>query len=107
MSKRVGPTITLTERGEYWVAVHEPTGVSARGETRDEALAELDEAVTDTDESGQDLDTDVEQGGDGDSTTPTASEIWQEMTAESKRRFDEEGVTDDDVEDAIEWARSQ
>jgi predicted RNase H-like HicB family nuclease len=45
MSKRVEPTITLTDRDGYWVAIHEPTGVGAQGETRDEALDELDEAV--------------------------------------------------------------
>jgi len=45
MSKSVGPTITLTERDEYWVAVHESTGVGAQAETREAVLDELDEAV--------------------------------------------------------------
>lgn len=37
--------ITLTREGELWVARDEETGVASQGETREEALAMLDEAV--------------------------------------------------------------
>jgi len=43
--QRSDPTISLIEKEHYWVAIHEPTNVGAQGETRDQALAELDEAV--------------------------------------------------------------
>lgn len=48
MSLQIEPpeqTITLKKRAEYWVAIHEETGVGAQGATRVEALDELDEAV--------------------------------------------------------------
>ena len=38
-------TITLKERADYWVAIHEETGVGAQAPTREAALDELDEAV--------------------------------------------------------------
>ena len=38
-------TITLKQRANYWVAIHEETGVGAQGDTRAEALDELDVAV--------------------------------------------------------------
>lgn len=38
-------TITLKERADYWVAIHEETGVGAQASTRAAALDELDEAV--------------------------------------------------------------
>lgn len=37
--------ITLTREGDLWVACDEETGVASQGETREEALAMLDEAV--------------------------------------------------------------
>lgn len=45
MSKSVEPTITLTRKEGYWVAVHQPTNVGAQAESRDEVLSELDKAV--------------------------------------------------------------
>lgn len=38
-------TITLKERADYWVAIHEETGVGAQAPTRAAVLDELDEAV--------------------------------------------------------------
>jgi predicted RNase H-like HicB family nuclease len=38
-------TITLKERADYWVAIHEETGVGTQAPTRGVALDELDEAV--------------------------------------------------------------
>lgn len=38
-------TLSLGESGDLWVARDEETGVASQGETRQEALANLDEAV--------------------------------------------------------------
>lgn len=45
MSTEVEPTITLTRRDGYWVAIDVETGVGGQGGTREEALSELDDAV--------------------------------------------------------------
>ncbi|GGC71431.1 MULTISPECIES: hypothetical protein [Haloferax] len=34
-------------------------------------------------------------------------EEWDNLSASVQRKFDESNVTEDDVDDAIEWARSQ
>jgi hypothetical protein len=77
-----------------WTAVERSTGKRASGPIEAIALLILIVLVA--------LDSDHE--------TETASDpdvVWRETTAETKRRFDEENVTEDDVEDAIEWARSR
>ncbi|MFB6138944.1 MAG: type II toxin-antitoxin system HicB family antitoxin [Halosimplex sp.] len=38
-------TLSLGESGDLWVARDEETGVASQGETREEALENLDEAV--------------------------------------------------------------
>lgn len=45
MSTMIDPDITLRREDEYWVAIDTETGVGAQGATREEALAELDDAV--------------------------------------------------------------
>jgi predicted RNase H-like HicB family nuclease len=45
MSESVDPTITLTEDGDWWIARDTETGVVSQGKTREEALANLDEAL--------------------------------------------------------------
>lgn len=45
MSTGVEPTIMLADKGEWWVAKDVETGVATQGETREEALEMLDEAV--------------------------------------------------------------
>lgn len=45
MSTGVGPTITLTDRGDWWVAEDTETGVTSQGRTREAALDNLDEAL--------------------------------------------------------------
>lgn len=45
MSTGLEPTITLTEDGEWWIAKDTETGVTSQGETRTEALENLDEAL--------------------------------------------------------------
>lgn len=45
MSTGIEPTITLTDDGDWWVARDTETGVTSQGRTREEALANLDEAL--------------------------------------------------------------
>lgn len=45
MSTEMEPTITLTKRDDYWLAIDTATGVGGQGATREEALSELDDAV--------------------------------------------------------------
>jgi predicted RNase H-like HicB family nuclease len=45
MSTGVEPTITLTEDDGWWIAKDTETGVTSQGETRVDALANLDEAL--------------------------------------------------------------
>ena len=45
MSTGVEPTITLTDEGEWWVAKDTETGVTSQGQTRRDALDNLDEAL--------------------------------------------------------------
>lgn len=45
MSTGVEPTITLTDDGDWWVAKDTETGVVSQGDTREAALANLDEAL--------------------------------------------------------------
>ena len=56
---RSGRTITLTQADDgWWVARDEPTGVASQGETRQDALNNLDEAVAlHKGEIGQSIDT--------------------------------------------------
>lgn len=42
---QVEDRITLHREDDLWVATHEDTGVASHGETREEALENLDEAV--------------------------------------------------------------
>lgn len=45
MTKTVSQSIKLTHEDDYWVALDEETGVASQGETRDQALKNLDEAL--------------------------------------------------------------
>lgn len=45
MSTGLDPTITLSKESDGWVATDTETGVASQGETREEALNMLDEAV--------------------------------------------------------------
>ncbi len=40
-----GSTITLTRESDWWVATDEDTGVVSQGQTREDALTNLDEAL--------------------------------------------------------------
>ena len=45
MSTGIEPTITLTDEGDWWTATDTETGVTSQGQTREEALENLDEAL--------------------------------------------------------------
>ncbi|SNR65835.1 type II toxin-antitoxin system HicB family antitoxin [Halorubrum vacuolatum] len=60
---RSGRTITLTQTDDgWWVARDEPTGVASQGETRQDALDNLDEAVAlHKGEVGESIDTEEDE----------------------------------------------
>lgn len=45
MSTGIKPTITLVKEDDGWVAIDEETDVASQGETREQALDNLDEAL--------------------------------------------------------------
>ena len=75
-----GRTITLTQTDDgWWVARDEATGVASQGETRQDALDNLDEAVA------------LHKGETGDSV-----DNWEE----EKEVLDELGIDPDEVQQA-------
>ena len=84
-------TVEITEEGGSYTAVDTDSGVSASGESKALALMSLAVALEDSDE---------ERNED----TETALRSLAERT---QRRFENESITEDDVEDAIAWARSE
>jgi len=77
---RSGRTITLTQADDgWWVARDEATGVASQGETRQDALDNLDEAVA------------LHKGETGDSV-----DNWEE----EKEVLDELGIDPDEVQQA-------
>ena len=85
---------------DRWTATEKTTGTEASGPFEVVALVVLLIIIL-----ASDSDAETESNGVADSEDP--EEVWHEATAETKRRFDDENVTEGDVEDAIEWARSQ
>lgn len=74
MSTEIEPTITLTKRDDYWVAIDTETGVGGQGATREEALSELDDAVALHHDDGEPVDEDAvlqELGISRDEVKPT------------------------------------
>ena len=77
---RSGRTITLTQADDgWWVARDEETGVASQGETRQDALDNLDEAVA------------LHKGETGDSV-----DNWEE----EKEVLEELGIDPDEVQQA-------
>ncbi|OYR69878.1 type II toxin-antitoxin system HicB family antitoxin [Halorubrum ezzemoulense] len=77
---RSGRTITLTQADDgWWVACDEATGVASQGETRQDALDNLDEAVA------------LHKGKTGDSV-----DNWEE----EKEVLEELGIDPDEVQQA-------
>ncbi|MFB6073946.1 MAG: hypothetical protein ABEJ89_02930 [Haloarculaceae archaeon] len=84
-------TVEITEKDGRYTAVDSETGASGVGKTRAMALAAL--AIR--------LGAQEAHGGGG-----RESEL-RALADRTRKRFEEKGVTDADVEDAIEWARSE
>lgn len=84
-------TVEISEDDGEYTAVDHQTGVSGVGSSRALALAALA----------------VELGSlDGPDAADPAAEI-DALADRTRRRFEAADVTDDDVEDAIAWARSE
>ena len=74
MSTEVEPTITLTEEEGWWIAKDTETGVTSQGESRTEALENLDEALA---------------GYHGEGETPTDEELREAGIDPEKNVSDE------------------
>jgi hypothetical protein len=84
-------TVEITEDGEKYTATDTETGISGEGSSKAQALLTLAVAL-----------------GDEDEDVPVDTETaLRAMSAQTQERFEEQGVTEDDVEDAIAWARSE
>jgi len=87
-------TVEITEEDGRYTAVDSETGTTGVGESRALALAalalRLDEREGEV--TTEDLDTET---------------ALRALSARVSARFEEEGVTEDDIDDAIAWARSQ
>lgn len=81
-------TVEITEEGGEYTAVDSETGAKGVGETRAMALAALAVRL------------DAKEGAN------SRSEL-EELADRIRERFDTEGIAEDDVEDAIAWARSE
>ena len=84
-------TVEITEDDGMFTAVDSETGKTGRGESRAIALAALAVQLQSNDEGVDELD------------AKTALQVLGERV---RSRFDEEDVTEEDVEDAIARARS-
>ena len=87
--------IRKIENEDTVTLVDEDTGAEGEGSTVTVALIDLAvklQKLTDESLSAED--------------TESLAELV-EMTAETQKRFEEEGVEESDVEDAVEWARKQ
>ncbi len=87
--------IRKIENEDTVTLVDEDTGAEGEGSTVTVALIDLAvklQKLTDESLSAED--------------TESLAELV-EMTAETQKRFEEEGVDESDVEDAVEWARKQ
>jgi len=87
--------IKKIEEEETITLVDEDTGTEGEGSTVTVALIDLAinlQKLTDETLSTEDTESLAELVG---------------MTAETQKRFEEEGVEESDVEDAVEWARRQ
>jgi len=87
-------TVEITEEDGRYTAVDSETGATGVGESRALALAALALRLGERDD---DIAVD-------DADTETA---LRALGARVRHRFEEEGVAEDDVDDAIAWARSQ
>lgn len=84
-------TVEISEENGEYTAVDSETGAVGTGNTRALALAALAVRLG------------AEEKGPG---SDERAEL-QALAARTRERFDAEEITEDDVEDAIAWARSE
>lgn len=89
------PVEITRDNGQY-TAVDTETGTTGRGKTRAMALIALGAAL------GGATEFPIEEP----SEAGTLKEELRQMSTQTQKRFEEDGVTEEDVEAAIEWARS-
>lgn len=87
-------TVEITEDDGTYTAIDTETGAAGSGRTKAMALVALAAA----------LGGGVSLPADGESDP---EEALRRLSERAQTRFDEAGVTDEDVEDAIRWARSE
>lgn len=86
-------TVEVTQReGGGFTVVETETGALGEGDTLADALEQLAESLRRTEHTNQ-------------ATDPEAT--YETIAEGVRKRFREEGLTEEDVEDAIEWARSE
>lgn len=84
-------TVEITEDDGEYTAVDLETGAAGTGSSRAMALAALA----------------VRLGADEETSSADSQAELEALAERTRRRFDEYGVTEDDVDDAIAWARSE
>lgn len=84
-------TVEITETDGEFTATDLETGISGVGSSRAMALAALA----------------VRLGGEEVATATDAEAEIEAIADRTRSRFEDEGVTEADVEDAIAWARSE
>ena len=85
-------TVEITKDDGTYTAVDTESGATGSGRTKAMALVALAAAL-----GGGVI------GGDG----PDAADELRTLAADVQERFEEAGVTEDDVDEAIEWTRSR
>jgi hypothetical protein len=84
-------TVEITEEDGEYTAVDTETGASGVGSTRAMALAALA----------------VRLGAEDDPADADPETEFRALADRTRRRFEEEGVTRETVEEAVAWARSE
>ncbi len=84
--------VEIREDDGGYTAIDGETGTTGRGDTRAIALATLAIRL---------------HAGEGDAGDLDSKTALRLLSARVQDRFEDEGVTEDDVSDAIAWARSE
>ena len=95
MSATSRVTIQRDERGQYTV-MDEETGITAEGASKTDALETLTATLRRLDELSE-----------RDTANLPADDGYDELSERIQTRFENRNITDEDIEDAIEWARRE
>lgn len=90
--ENMSPPVEIWEEDGTYTAIDSETGTRRSGETRAIALAALAVELL---------------GGDAAADHLNSKSALRLLSARVQDRFEEEGVTEEDVGDAIAWARSE